>query len=183
MVFIGDSFCAWDWIEFGSKLGLLLKNTVLTGDGLQPWRDSMIQRWMLDVKYGPVDDKTELESLAALTGNWHSVIHKLIGLSRSQSTDWKSLIGTLKHDLIHDSSWFDKLDIPDKALPVLRTMAEYKNALTRDEIQEITEISLAGELIDKTLYWTALMQYGRRTENGQWILNPFVAAQIEKQVG
>jgi hypothetical protein len=146
---------------------------------LHPWRDEAVRQWFTDSHMGPQDENTRMLVYNA-TGNWPILLRKMADECKDIHISEK-LLKTMSTNWYNDSQQKKELMLnfgleTAGPIPILRTLAQYGDATTEEELNILVEsqgLSVDTDYVRRVITWADGLNLATQQGNG-WILDKCV---------
>lgn len=171
VIFVADGAKAWAWVATEPARQRLLRRGV-TELAVKPWGESALRRWLDDLGIALHDSEARRE-IADRTGAWPRPLRLFGEQCQAASHRWREHLVALEREMESTGTWFEALQVPSVAVPVLRVLADYGGAMSFDEVMQLGA-NLEPERVNRALRWVDLMNYARTETGDRRQLNPVV---------
>jgi hypothetical protein len=173
IAFVADPHQAWWWSSLEKSTRDNLQAVGLRELSLRPWSESALRRWMEETGIAPGEHNFGAR-VKHVTGNWQAALHAFGSRCRTGTHRWRDCLDEIERDIQPNTEWLHRAGILPEALPVLRIMAELKEAVAPEDVVEFGA-GLTLDRVERVIHWADTMAYARPTSRNAWILDDFLA--------
>lgn len=176
VLFLAGSTKTWRWVEADRVLVKKILDSGLQELSLGPWSEAAVRCWKTEAEFGQ-NTEEDNRRFYETTGYWGSFLCEVGGQCVEHPSQWKDILHRYARTVGEGDSALRRFDLIHEALPVLKTMAEYADALSIAELHELVEAELGRgfrALVDQAQRWADMLRIVRPVGEGQWKLDPFL---------
>jgi hypothetical protein len=164
IVFIADPHQAWEWFADHTPGSL-----ALTELSLRPWHEAALRRWLEDAEFG-AEAVNHCGQILAQTGGWAMLVHALGAACREAPHSWREQLDKIVQSWPSEPRWDECRNLPSAALPVLKVMADWDEAIASEDLFALVSSSDTS----RALRWADRLSFVREVEPDRWYLDPLV---------